>query len=62
MFATLESFSIFYFICLALIILAIVFEDKLTAFVVKHEKKHAKKKTTIKEVRRNENRGAEKCA
>lgn len=63
MFETLDSFTLFYFVSVALIVLAIVFEDKLIALVEKHEaKKHAKKKTTIKEVRRNENRGAAKSA
>ena len=39
MFANLESFSIFFFTCLSLIVLAIVFEDKLIALEIKREKK-----------------------
>ncbi len=41
MFATLESFSIFFFTCLALLVLAIVFEEKLIALEAKREKKAA---------------------
>lgn len=62
MFATLESFSMFYFTCLALVILGIVFEDQLIALEKKHKAKHAKKKTTIKEVHRNEDTRTAKSA
>lgn len=41
MFANLESFSIFFFTCLSLIVLAILFEDKLVALEAKREKKAA---------------------
>ena len=39
MFANLESFSIFFFSCLALIVLAIVFEDKLIDLEAKRLKR-----------------------
>lgn len=48
MFANLESFSIFFFACLALIVFAIAFEDKLVAL----EKKSAAKKNRAKNVRK----------
>lgn len=48
MFANLESFSIFFFACLALIVFAIAFEDKLIAL----EKKSAAKKNRAKNVRK----------
>lgn len=44
MFANLESFSIFFFTCLALIVLAIAFEDKLIAIEKKHDRKKAAKR------------------
>ncbi|MBQ8502784.1 MAG: hypothetical protein IJ491_00710 [Clostridia bacterium] len=44
MFATLESFSIFFFTCLALIILGIIFEEKLIALEKRIDKKIAQKK------------------
>ena len=44
MFATLESFSIFFFTCLALIVLGIVFEEKLISIEKKIDKKIAQKK------------------
>lgn len=62
MFVNLESFSIFYFTCLVLVILGIVFEDQLIALEKKHEAKHTKKKTTIKEVHRNEDTRTAKSA
>lgn len=46
MFANLESFSIFFFVSLAFIILAIAFEDKLVAIEKKHLRKKAKKRNT----------------
>ena len=49
MFATLESFSIFFFTCLALIVLGIVFEEKLVAL----EKKIDRKISHRKSVKRN---------
>lgn len=39
MFASLESFSLFFFVSLALIVLLIVYEDKIIALVEKHETK-----------------------
>ena len=48
MFANLESFSIFFFACLALIVIAIAFEDKLIAL----EKKHDAKKSRAKNVKK----------
>lgn len=62
MFVNLESFSIFYFTCLVLVILGIVFEDQLIALEKKHTAKHAKKKATIKEVHKNEDRRTAKSA
>lgn len=46
MFANLESFSIFFFACLSLIVLAILFEDKLIALETKREKKAAIRRST----------------
>lgn len=48
MFASLESFSVFFFVSLALIVLGIAFEDKLIAI----EKKHDAKKNKRKEITR----------
>ncbi len=48
MFATLESFSIFFFTCLSLIVLAIVFEDKLISLEAKREKKAAARRASKK--------------
>lgn len=48
MFANLESFSIFFFTCVALIVLAVAFEDKL----IDLEKKHDAKKCRAKNVRK----------
>ena len=45
MFANLESFSIFFFACLSLIVLAVLFEDKLIALETKREKKAAARRT-----------------
>ncbi len=44
MFASLESFSIFFFVSLALIVLAIIFEEKLIALEKRIDKKIASKK------------------
>ncbi len=44
MFTTLESFSIFFFSCLALVVLGIVFEEKLVALEKRIDKKIAQKK------------------
>lgn len=44
MFATLESFSVFFFTSLALIILGIIFEDKFIALEKRIDKKIAQKK------------------
>lgn len=44
MFASLESFSIFFFVSLALIVLAIVFEEKLIALEKRIDKRIASKK------------------
>lgn len=48
MFANLESFSIFFFTCLSLIALAILFEDKLVALETKREKKAAARRAAKK--------------
>lgn len=48
MFANLESFSIFFFACLALIVLAIAFEDKLVALEKKSEAKRRRAKSVRK--------------
>ncbi len=53
MFANLESFSIFFFISLAFIVLAIVFEDKLVALEKKYDKKRAAKRQAEKAAARN---------
>lgn len=44
MFASLESFSVFFFSCVALIVLAIIFEEKLTAIVEKFDKRKENRK------------------
>lgn len=44
MFASLESFNIFFFPCLALIILGIVYEEKLIALEEKCDRKRKGKK------------------
>lgn len=44
MFASLESFSIFFFVSLALIVLAIVFEEQLIALEKRIDKRIASKK------------------
>ncbi len=56
MFATLESFSIFFFIGLALIILGVIFEEKLIAVENKiakniRRKKYAKKQAAVKKLK-----------
>lgn len=48
MFASLESFSLFFFISLALIVLGIVFEDKLIALEEKRIEKKTQKKGKAK--------------
>lgn len=48
MFATLESFSIFFFACLSLIVLAIIFEDKLIYLEAKREKRAAARRASKK--------------
>ena len=48
MFASLGSFSVFFFTCLALIVLGIVFEDKLIAIVEKHDAKKNRRKEKAK--------------
>ena len=48
MFATLESFSIFFFIGLALIVLGVIFEEKLIAIENKIAKKVRRKKAIRK--------------
>ena len=48
MFANLESFSIFFFTCLSLIVLAIIFEDKLIALETKREKKKEAARKAVK--------------
>lgn len=45
MFATLESFSIFFFIGLALILLGVIFEEKLIEFESRIAKKVIRKKS-----------------
>ncbi len=60
MFANLESFSIFFFTCLALIILAIAFEDKLTALEKKHNRKKAAKRHAERAAVRNISRTSAK--
>lgn len=70
MFDTLASFSTVYFILSAILFLLILFEKYLIVFednaraakaARKQKQAHAKNRT-IKEVRRNENRGAAKSA
>ncbi len=61
MFATLESFSIFFFTCLALVVLGIIFEEKLVAIEKKidkkiAQKKVAKRKNEIKKLRTQQSR------
>ena len=61
MFATLESFSIFFFTCLALIVLGIVFEEKLISLEKRidkkiAQKKAAKRKAEIKKLRTQQSR------
>lgn len=46
MFASLESFSVFFFVCLGLIILAMVFEDKLIEFEERRMKRGKNKQKT----------------
>ena len=58
MFETLGSFSLFFWSVGGLLLLGIVFEEKFIALEDKLDAKRAKKKTTIKEVRNHENRGA----
>lgn len=48
MFASLESFNLFFFPCLALIVLGVIFEDKLIAFEDKQRAKRNRKKDTFK--------------
>ena len=48
MFANLESFSIFFFACLSLIVLAIFFEDKLIALEAKRIKKKEEARISAK--------------
>ena len=48
MFANLESFSIFFFVSLAFIVIAIAFEDKLIALEKKHDKKSAARRNARK--------------
>lgn len=54
MFASLESFSIFFFASLTVIILAIIFEEKLIALEKRIDKKIASKKAAKRqaEIRR----------
>ena len=49
MFASLESFSVFFFTCLTLIILAIVFEDKLVALEERRIARSERRKGARKE-------------
>ena len=44
MFASPESFAAFFFTCMALVILGIVFEDKLIALEDKHTQRKSKHK------------------
>ncbi len=46
MFANLESFSIFFFTCLALVVLGIVFEERLIALEKKIDRRIAQKKNS----------------
>lgn len=62
MFETLGSFSLFFWSVAGLLLLGIVFEEKFIALEDKLDAKREKKKTTIKEVRTHENRGAAKSA
>ena len=48
MFANLESFSIFFFACLSLIVLAIFFEDKLIALEAKRIKRKEEARNSAK--------------
>ena len=48
MFSSLESFSIFFFVCLGLIVSAIVFEDKLIALEEKRIAKRREKRNEKK--------------
>lgn len=50
MFASLESFSVFFFSGLAVIILAIAFEDKLVALEKKFDARIERRKRARKEV------------
>ncbi len=56
MFANLESFSIFFFMSLAIIILAIAFEDKLVALEKKHLRKKAKRRNAARSVKNTDNK------
>ena len=48
MFASLESFSVFFFTCLALVVLGIAFEDKLIAIEERYDAKKKQKKGKAK--------------
>lgn len=61
MFANLESFSIFFFTCLSLIVLAIVFEDKLIALEEKREKRSAARRTAKKQSSKSSSQ-AKRCS
>ncbi len=49
MFNSIETFSVFFFTCLALIILGIVFEEKLIEFEVKLTNKRKESKVREKD-------------
>ena len=61
MFATLESFSVFFFTCLTLIILGIIFEEKLIAIEKKVDKKLAQKKAAKRRQHTSRNASHGKC-
>lgn len=46
MFATLEGFSVFFFICLALIVLCVWYEDEISKFIERRESNGNKKRKT----------------
>ncbi len=52
MFSSLESFSIFFFVCLGLIVLGIIFEDKLIE-IEERVSKNGKSKQKAKVYGRN---------
>lgn len=54
MFATIESFSLFFFAGLAIIFLLIAFEDKLEAVEKKHNRKKAKKRAAARAIKNTE--------